>query len=134
MHGEIDKKEMIKIIMKRQVFFPPSWVLEWFFCLAYGENAFLRSDHQDVFYKKRVLRNFAKFTGKHRARVSLLIKLQAACNFIKKEILARCFPVDFKKFLKHFFLQNTRWLLLLLHLLSSFYYVTCSWRKTFKLT
>ena len=29
----------------------------------------------DVFYKKRILKNFTKFTGKH--RVSFLIKLQA---------------------------------------------------------
>ena len=48
------------------------------------------------------------------ARVSFLIKLQAeACNFIKKETLARCFPVNFAKFLRTPFpTEQLRWLLL----------------------
>ena len=48
------------------------------------------------------------------ARVSFLIKLQAeACNFIKKETLARCFPVNFAKFLRTPFpTEHLRWLLL----------------------
>ena len=51
------------------------------------------------------------------ARVSFLIKLQArlflnkvtgaACNFIEKETLAQVFPVNFAKFLRTPFLQNT---------------------------
>ena len=43
------------------------------------------------------------------ARVSFLKKLQPlVCNFIKKKRLwHRCFPVNFAKFLKHVFLQNT---------------------------
>ena len=40
------------------------------------------------------------------ARVSFLIKLQA-CKFIKKETLAQAFPVNFAKFLRTTFLQNT---------------------------
>ena len=47
------------------------------------------------------------------ARVSFLIKLQGACNFIKKETLARWFPVSFAKFLRTASLQNTSWRLLL---------------------
>ena len=47
------------------------------------------------------------------ARDSFLIKLQA-CNFIKKESLYRCFPVNFAKFLRTPFLQNTSGQLLLL--------------------
>ena len=39
-----------------------------------------------VLYKKGVLRNFAKFTGKH---------LCQACNFIKKETLAQVFSCEF---------------------------------------
>ena len=38
------------------------------------------------------------------ARVSFLIELPAyACNIIKKENPARCFPVNFEKFLRSFF-------------------------------
>ena len=48
-----------------------------------------------MFCKEAVLRNFAKLTGNHRARVSFLIKLQAPCNFIKKETLAEAFSCEF---------------------------------------
>ena len=37
-----------------------------------------RSSHQRCSVRKGVLRNFAKFTGTHFARVSFLIKLQAS--------------------------------------------------------
>ena len=46
-----------------------------------------RSSHRRCSVRKRVLRNFTKFTGNTCARVSFLLKLQA-CNFIKKETLA----------------------------------------------
>ena len=66
-----------------------------------------RSSHRRCSVRKDVLRNFAKFTGKHlcqTARVSFLIKLQAVCNFVKKETLARCFPMNFAKNLRTPFL------------------------------
>ena len=41
-------------------------------------------------------------------RVSFLTKLQiSACNFIKKSLQHRCFPVNLAKFLRAPFLQNT---------------------------
>ena len=75
-----------------------------------------RSRRPEVFNEKGVLRNFAKFTGKHlRQIVSFLIKLQAsasACNFIKKETLAQVFIVNFAKFLRKSFLaEHLRWLI-----------------------
>ena len=66
-----------------------------FFCFVFGENVFLRSSLQEVFRKEGVLRNFLKSTGKHRARVSFLIKLQVASNFIKKETLAQMLYCEF---------------------------------------
>ena len=70
---------------------------------------FDRSNRLEVFSKKGVLRNFAKYTGKHLCQ-SLLIE---ACNFIKKELWQRCFSVDFAKFLRTPFLtKHFRWLLL----------------------
>ena len=60
-----------------------------------------------MIYKKDVLRNVGKFTGKHRARVSLLIKLQAACNFIKKETLAQVLSREFCKISKNTFSDRT---------------------------
>ena len=41
------------------------------------------------------------------ARVSFLIKLQAACNFIKKETLAQVFSIEFCKICKNTFSQNS---------------------------
>ena len=48
-----------------------------------------------------------------------LMKLQAeACSFIKKRLWHRCVPVNFAKFLRTPFLQNTSRRLLLIVLLS----------------
>ena len=65
----------------------------------------LREKHPKVFCKKGVLRDFAKFKGKHTCpRISFLIKLQApACNFIKKETLAQVFSREFRKISKNTF-------------------------------
>ena len=85
--------------------------MEWFSCFAFWENVFLRSSRQEVFHKKGALRNFTNFTGKHCARVTFLIKLQAAGNFIH---------ANFSKFLRTPFLtEHIRWLVELLYFLSS---------------
>ena len=54
-----------------------------------------RSSRLDVFYEKGVLKNSAKFTGKHLYR-SLFFKLKA-CNSIKKSFWKTCFLVSFVK-------------------------------------
>ena len=68
--------------------------------------------------KKGVLKNFAKFTGKHFCQTFFFNKVAGGpCNFIKKETLAQvfsyefceistqcmCFPVKFANFLEHLF-------------------------------
>ena len=63
-----------------------------------------------LFYKKGVLRNFAKFTEKHLCQSLFLLK------FIRPQAWHRCFPVNFAKFLRTAFLQNT-FRRLLLHVL-----------------
>ena len=55
------------------------------------DGVVLRSSHLKVFCEKGVLRNFAKFTGKH--------------------LCQRCFPVNFAKYLRTpFFKEHLRWL------------------------
>ena len=72
-----------------------------------------RSSHRSCSVTKGVLRNFAKFTGKHLCQSFFFNKVVGACNFIKKENLARCFPVNFAKFLgTPFVTEHLRWLLL----------------------
>ena len=64
-----------------------------------------RSSRPDVFCKKCVLRNFEKFTVKDLCQSLLLI--------IKKRLWHSCFPVNFAKFLRTYFLtEHFRWLLL----------------------
>ena len=67
-----------------------------------------RRSRLEVFYKKGVLRNFAKFTRKHLRQSLFLIKLQAeACNFIKKETLTQVFSCKFCKISKTTFSYRT---------------------------
>ena len=67
-----------------------------------------RSSHQRFSVKKGVLRNFAKFTGKH------LCHMDQACNFIKKETPAQVFSCAFCEISKKTFLQYTFGRLLLM--------------------
>ena len=58
--------------------------------------ALVRSSRPEVFCKKCVFRNFAKFAGNICARVSFLIKLQAeTCSFIIKAALAQVLSCEF---------------------------------------
>ena len=62
----------------------------------------------EVFYKKALLKNFPIFTGKTPALESLFNKVAGvqACNFIKKRLQHRCFPVAIAKFLRTSTLKN----------------------------
>ena len=66
------------------------------------------SSRPEVFCKTGVLRNFAKFTIKHLPQSLFSNKVAGwDCNFIKKKLRHRCFPVNFAKFLrKLFFSEN----------------------------
>ena len=74
-----------------------------------------KSSHQRYSVRKGVLRNFAKFTGKHLCQ-SLFFNKVAGLRpefLLKKRFWHRCFPVNFAKFLRTPFLQNTSERLLL---------------------
>ena len=54
-----------------------------------------RSSRPEMFCKKGVLRNFAKFTGNGCARATFLMTLQAqVCNFIKQGTQAQVFACE----------------------------------------
>ena len=74
-----------------------------------------RSSHQRCSMKKGVLRNFTKFTGKHLCQSLLFNKVAGLrpATLLKKRLWHRCFPVNFAKFLRTPFLQNTSGRLLL---------------------
>ena len=74
-----------------------------------------RSSSPEVLCEKRVLRNFAKSTGKH-LRQSLFFNKVAGLGpvtLLKKRLEHKCFPVNFAKFLRTpFFTEHLWWLLL----------------------
>ena len=68
-----------------------------------------RSSHPEVFYLKRILKNFAAFTGKNRCRILFFNEVAGPrpATSLKKRLRQRCFLMKFAKFLKRPFLQNT---------------------------
>ena len=72
-----------------------------------------RSSRPEVFCKKGILRNFAKFTRKHLCQRLSFNKVAGPAIFLKKRLGHRFFPVNFAKFLRTpFFTEHVRWLLL----------------------
>ena len=72
-------------------------------------NLFLISKQPpEVLCKKGVLRNFAKFTGKHLCQSFFFNKVAGlrSATLLKKRLLYRCFPVNFAKFLRTTFLTE----------------------------
>ena len=71
----------------------------------------LRSSHQRCSIKEGVLRNFTKFTGKHLCQSLFFNKVAdlrpRPSTLLNKRLWHRCFPVNFVKFLRTPFLQNT---------------------------
>ena len=60
--------------------------------------------------KKGVLKNFAKLTGKYLCQSLFFIKVAgAACNFIKKEILAQVFSCGFCEISKNTLFTEHLW-------------------------
>ena len=63
----------------------------------------------EVFCKKGVLRNFARFTGKHlRQRFFFNKVADQACNFIKKESLVQVLSCEFCEISKNIFFTEHR--------------------------
>ena len=67
---------------------------------------------------KRVLKNFAKFKGKHLCQSLFFAQVAglSPATLLKKRLWHRCFPVNFAKFLRTPFLQNASGRLLLQYL------------------
>ena len=69
-----------------------------------------RSSHQRCSTEKGVLKKFAKFTGKRQCRSLFFNKVTAGlmpATLLKKRLRHTCFPVNFTKFLRTHFLQDT---------------------------
>ena len=68
-----------------------------------------RSSRPEMFCKKGILRNFPKFSGKHLCQGLFFNKVAGLRpgTLLKKRLWHRCFAVNFAKFLRIPFLQNT---------------------------
>ena len=66
-----------------------------------------RSSHRRCSVRKGVLRNFAKFTGKHLYLSLFFKKVAGACNFVKKETLVQVFSCEFCEISKKSFSNRT---------------------------
>ena len=69
----------------------------------------IRSSHPEVFCKECVLRNFAKFTGKHKCQSFFFNKVAVpqVCEFVKIENLAQVFSCEFCAVYKGTFFHRT---------------------------
>ena len=85
--------------------------LMWYIKYSYRYHI-VQKQPPDMFYKKGVLRCFAKFTGKRLClslffnKVAGLAGLRPA-TLSKKRLGHRCFPMNFAKFLRKPLPQNT---------------------------
>ena len=61
-----------------------------------------RSSRPGLFCRKGALRNFAKFTGKHLYQSLFFDKVAGLrpATLLKRRVWHRCFPVNFRKFLR----------------------------------
>ena len=78
--------------------------------LRKGQSAVLRSSRLEVFCLKTVLKNFAKFTGKHLCQSPFFHKvggLRPASLLLKKRLWYSCFPVNLAKIFKNTFFYRT---------------------------
>ena len=68
-----------------------------------------RSSHQRCSIKKSVLKNFTKVIGKHLCQSLFFNKVAVLrpATLFKKRLWHKCFPVNFVKFLRTPFLQDT---------------------------
>ena len=109
--------------------------------LLFGSWSLVRSSHPEVFCKKGVLRNFAKFAGKPLCKSLFFNKVAGlrpkTCIFIKKRPWHRYFHVNFAKFLRTTFLIEYLWWLLLFSNISfclskiKVFPITLTWLSTF---
>ena len=87
---------------------------EWSKCNGTGtfsklEKSLYRSSHPTAFCKEGVLKNFAKFTGKHLLQRIFLNKgcRPQVCHFIEKETLTQAFSCELCEVFKSVFFYRT---------------------------
>ena len=81
-----------------------SWAEKYHNTFCHSKWRINGGSRPEVFFKKGVRRNFAKFTGKHVCQILFLFE---ACDLIKKETLTQVFPYEFCEISKNTFSYRT---------------------------
>ena len=114
---------------QEHVFYGTALVVTSDICLKLIQYYFYRSSYTEVLCTKSVLKNFAKFTGKHLCKslfvnkvaglelfakivngwkpLTIFTKSSRPATLLTKRLLHRCFPVNFAKFLRTSFFYRT---------------------------
>ena len=106
----IFNRSQIKLFLTKTT---PYSILDFRPCSEY--SSIFRNCRPEVFCKKGVLSNFAKFTGKHLCYSLFFHKVAGLrpATLLKKRLRHRCFPLNFAKLLRTPFLtEYLCWLLL----------------------
>ena len=85
------------VTFKNMIVIRTLWTLNCWLC-----SFFFRKSHAEVFCKKSVLRNLARFTGKHLRQILFFNKVAGLrpVTLLKKKFWHSYFPVNFAKFLR----------------------------------
>ena len=75
----------------------------------------IKSSHRRCSVKNDVLKNFAKFTGKHMCQCLFFdnVAVLRPATFLKMRLRRRCFAMNFAKFLRTPVFREHLWMLLL---------------------
>ena len=92
------------IVLNRKYLFRLLYSLAWIYYFLF---LIFKSSYRRFLIKKDVLKNFAKFIGKHLYQSLFLNKFAGrSAILLKKRFWHRCFPVIFTKFLRTSFLTE----------------------------
>ena len=93
------------------LFLYPIWEYHW---QEMSWSSMFRDSCQEVFCKKSVRKNFAKFTGKYLSQSVFFLNKVAGWGlqlYWKKRLWHSCIPMNFTKFLrKLFFMEHLWWM------------------------
>ena len=96
-----------KILKTFILVYPSTFINGWFYRRLILRDSIYKSSRPEVVCKIGLLRNSAKFTGKHLYQRLLLIKLPKAWNNIKKDTMAQEFSCEFCEISKNSFSYRT---------------------------
>ena len=106
--------EISSALYSKRIYIEFSLIKKLIYQLQKHENKD-RSSCPEVFCDKGVLRNFAKFAGKHLCQSLFFNKVAGLrpATLLKKRLRHMCFPLNFAKFRRTFFVaEHLQWLLL----------------------